>query len=60
MSPMSILPRIRALETRPCGLAGDEVWSSRVTKSPDALFYNVNIDRPGVYRVDAFFANGTL
>ena len=47
------------LETRPCGLAGDEVWSSRVTKSPDALFYNVNIDRPGVYRVDAFFANGT-
>lgn len=47
------------METRPCGLGGDEVWASRVTDSPDALFYNVNIDRPGVYRVDAFFANGT-
>lgn len=47
------------METRPCGLAGDEVWFSRVTESPDALFYNVNIDRAGVYRVDAFFANGT-
>lgn len=47
------------LETRPCGLSGDEVWFSRVTKSPDALCYNVNIEKPGVYRVDAFFANGT-
>lgn len=47
------------METRPCGLGGDEVWASRITESPDALFYNVNIDRPGVYRVDAFFANGT-
>ena len=48
------------METRPCGLSGDEVWFSRVTESPDALCYNVNIDKPGVYRVDAFFANGTL
>ena len=47
------------METRPCGLSGDEVWFSRVTESPDALCYNVNIDKPGVYRVDAFFANGT-
>ncbi len=47
------------METRPCGLSGDEVWFSRVTESPDALCYNVNIDTPGVYRVDAFFANGT-
>ncbi len=47
------------METRPCGLSGDEVWFSRVTESPDALFYNVNIEKPGVYRVDAFFANGT-
>lgn len=47
------------METRPCGLSGDEVWFSRVTKSPDALCYNVNIEKPGVYRVDAFFANGT-
>lgn len=46
-------------ETRPCGLSGDEVWFSRVTDVPDALFYNVNVERPGVYRVDAFFANGT-
>lgn len=42
------------METRPCGLSGDEVWFSRVTESPDALCYNVNIDKPGVYRVDAF------
>ena len=48
------------METRPCGLSGDEVWFSRVTESPDALCYNVNIDKPGVYRVDAFFANGTF
>lgn len=48
------------METRPCGLSGDEVWFSRVTESPDALCYNVNIDKPGVYRVDAFFANGIL
>lgn len=47
------------METRPCGLSGDEVWFSRVTESPDALCYNVNIDQPGVYRIDAFFANGT-
>lgn len=47
------------LETRPCGLSGDEVWTSQVTESPDALFYNVNIAVAGVYRVDAFFANGT-
>lgn len=47
------------LETRPCGLSGDEVWLSRVSDSPDALCYNVNIENPGVYRVDAFFANGT-
>lgn len=24
------------METRPCGLSGDEVWFSRVTESPDA------------------------
>lgn len=48
------------METSPCGLSGDEVWFSRVTESPDALCYNVNIDKPGVYRVDAFFANGTF
>lgn len=47
------------VETRPCGLSGDEAWSSRVTDSPDALFYQVTMDRAGVYRVDAFFANGT-
>ena len=35
------------------------LFRSRVTESPDALCYNVNIDKPGVYRVDAFFANGT-
>ncbi|MFR4222280.1 MAG: hypothetical protein ACLT38_00190 [Akkermansia sp.] len=50
---MIILLRIPAWRRAPAA-GGDEVWFSRVTESPDALCYNVNIDKPGVYRVDAF------
>ncbi len=46
------------IETRPCGLSGDEVWTSSLQTGPDGLFYDVNVAVKGVYRVSAFYANG--
>ncbi len=46
------------LETRPCGLRGDEAWESHLADTPDGLFYNINVAKGGVYRVSAYYANG--
>lgn len=46
-------------ETRPCGLTGDDVWISRASFSPNALCYDVNIVYDGMYRIDAWYSNGT-
>ncbi len=48
------------METRPLRLERGMKSGFPASRNPRTLFvYNVNIDKPGVYRVDAFFANGT-
>jgi hypothetical protein len=58
-SPREYIPSNCRTETRPCGLAGDDVWVSRQNGSLHAYFYDVILPKTGVYRIDAYFSNGT-
>lgn len=57
--PREYIPGNARVETRPCGLSGDDVWVSRMDGSRHAYFYDVILGQSGVYRVDAFFSNGS-
>lgn len=57
--PREDVPSDSRIETRPCGLSGDDVWVSRIEESDRASFYDITISRPGVYRVDAYYSNAT-
>ncbi|MEG3022626.1 MAG: hypothetical protein RR888_00945 [Akkermansia sp.] len=57
-APREFIPCDGVIETRPCGMKGDQMWLTRATHSPSAYFYNITVAHAGVYRVDAYFANG--
>lgn len=57
--PHEYVPNNARVETRPSGLSGDDVWVSRIENSSGASFHDIMIARDGVYRVDAYYANGT-
>ncbi len=57
--PREHVPCDARLETRPCGLKGDDVWISRLEESERASFYDVTLAKSGIYRIDAYYANAT-
>ncbi len=57
--PREFVPSNVRVETRPCGLSGDDIWDSRGGRGRNVKFYDIFLALNGVYRVDAFFVNGT-
>lgn len=57
--PYEIIDADARQETRPCFVRADMVWDSTLESQPDAKFFSVYAEKAGVYRLDAYYANGT-
>ena len=57
--PYEIMDADARQETRPCFVRADMVWDSTLESQPDAQFFSVYVEKAGVYRLDAYYANGT-
>ena len=57
--PREWTTRACLVETRPCGLKGDQAWLTKREESASSMFYDIYIPEPGVYRVEAYYSNAT-